>query len=310
MQRLHNKKRFAALAVIFLLTAAFGCLIQTSIVAERALLNEAYYARVLEETELTGLRDQILDEVARDLRQQLLWDESIFHQALQETVQEEWIKDRVQDLIAEYLSLVRGEQETMKVELDLQQQIERLKAEIKAELEKRSPEELDLLEVSERDLEEFMDEMLEMTPQVTLVEISENGDSNREVGEAVNRVRGGRAFLHTTPYLGMLALLVLGGFLTGPVGLLKLAGAGMLTSGALYLLLWRTLGDEFIASFLNALAGKAGEGLLADAWLQVGELFLLEIGSVIVPVSSGFMLAGAILLALGLAAAKMREQRE
>jgi len=287
-------------AVAFVFMLLLGWVVQTGAGLEKTLLSPGYYRGLLEEADISSLRDYFLETATRDLQSYLLWNESIVYTALVRTAAEDWITEQLDYMIKEYLLFVKGEQEHLLIEIDLSDRIEVFKQELKKELARRSPPQLEIIGVSEERLGEFIEEQLDLPRRLTLVNIAGVEEAGPEVREARAVVSKARVYLRYVPYICLAALAVICALWAGWAGMLKWLGASMVASGVSYLLLWRAAWNALVPAFVNRLAGREGLSLIAEIWPQAGEAALNCTGLILDRISLVYAGIGLCLLLAGL----------
>jgi len=254
------------LTAISALMLLFGCVAQAVIVLDNTLLDAEYYRDVLEGADISGLREHLLQEAARDLNDHLLWDRSMVYRALLQAVEEKWVIDNAYNFMGEVLFAFEGGMGDLHLELNPEAQEEIFKRELKREIREYSPETLRRLDATDEDLEAFISEVTFFPRKLTLVSMKDAAGEKDRFKKALGRMNAARLFLLTAPYISLLVLAGLATRVIGFIKMLKWLGFSIMASGACFFVWWRSLGKAMIDSVLIRLEYQEGYQWLVQIW--------------------------------------------
>ncbi len=265
MEKRRVLKKSLILTAIFALVLLFGFVAQAVIVLESTLLDTEYYRDVLEGADITGMREHLLQEAARDLNDHLLWDRSVVYRALLQALEEKWVIENAHYLMGELLFAFKGGMGDLHLELNPEAQEEIFKRELKREIQEYSPETLRRLDATDEDLEIFISEITLFPRKLTLVSMNAAGE-NDQINRALGRINAARLFLLMAPYISLLVLAGLATWLIGFIKMLKWLGFSIMASGACFFVWWWSLGKAMTDNVLIKLEYQEGSQWLLQIW--------------------------------------------
>lgn len=299
-----NQVKYRFLVVLIIAFIMAGWLCQAGIGIKKTLLSPSYYHELLEELEVhSHLRDYLVANIyhvgeTRDIP----LSDSFVNKALEAALNDIWIQQQAERLTDEAFSYVMGRQKQLSVIIDLQDRKEIFKEKLLQELKKLSPPELVLLELTEIEVEDFLDQM-NLPDRITLLTIEETDEPGEELDTAISLVRKASFFFTYVPYIvfaGLTLLLLLwAGYSDG----IKWIGVSMVASAITYGIMMHGL---FMPA-LKTLTAARFEKLHHQIPGAVGSA-LDYTKDLILNVTFFYALVGLVLLAAGLIIIKIKER--
>lgn len=294
--KLRENKTKIALLVIFFFMMVFGWVIQLGISLEKTMLSQEYYEKILDSADVEGLRNQLLKEVTRDLDDHLLWDESLIQKAFMATADKRWIREEAKNMVKKTLLALQGEKDQLHLTLDLEEQEEIFKGELKDKTLANSPEELEVIDAGEEDLDKFIEETFSFPEKVTLFSSTEEEKKREHLEKAQSWISALRLFIYTAPYLVIVLLAAMTAWITGYKGMLNLLGGSMAASGLTFMLSWQTA-RAWLDNNIFSLLKENSFQVVRMIWPYLDEGWLLSLtGDILNQVSLIFAGAGMLLL--------------
>lgn len=228
---LHFKKtlEFSALSgVIFAAFIILGWLIQGSIGLERTLLNERFYLELIEKFNIHNQVITYLENRFGEERDEILVDDSLFYQALNEAVNEDWIKRQAELLITETLLFAKGKRQRLLLAVDLHDREELFRAALLEGLLENAPTRLPQLKLTEELLREFT-RQIDFPDRIVLVNLTFD-ELPAVYQRALHTLRLSRAVLNPLIVLLVITLTILGLVMIKAAGTIKITGAALICS--------------------------------------------------------------------------------
>ena len=293
-QRNLLKTRTAVTALAVIAIVLFCWAILTGFILERTVLNEEYYQRIIETADLGGLKEQLMKLVVLRAENFMPEVNDSVRLALDETVNEDWIRKELFSFVKEYLHFIKEEREALLFEIDLARRREIFEKAFSEQIENRYAESLG--EVGNDFLAGFL-ALVETPDKLVLVHYDPDEEMSPELSEARKGLNDSRVYLTYFPACGLVLTVVLLGLWRGAVGLLKWTGLGIALSGAGYILLWRVTWCYLLCPRIEGFTENIN--WLASIWEQENQNIYDLIARVINPAVIIFIGSGAILVVAG-----------
>ncbi len=245
-----------ALILILLFTVISGWIYMSWMGMERTFLNHSYYRDIVSsEVIFPDMVDTVLHNVyfsegcpccagndedmqlPPDMQEEALEEFNIITNAFHAAFPEEWLEEQYLLVVDDVLALVRGEQESVTVTIDLQDRKERFRDEIINQMEKHlSDEETGNIEATREELETLagvLSEEMDLPEQIEVADITEHV-LNPQAEQAIYNTQIFRQnfFLF---YFAFVLFIALNFLLAGISGGLKWFGAAALIAGSTFL---------------------------------------------------------------------------
>ena len=245
-----------ALILILLFTVISGWVYMAWMVTEITFLNPSYYRDIVSsESIFPDMMDTVLHNVyfsegcaccagndenipqSPDMQEEALEEYNIITNAFHAAFHEEWLEEQYLLVVDDILAMVRGEQESVTVTIDLQDSKERFRDEIVNQMEKQlADEKADNFEASPEELETLagaLTEDMDLPKQIEVAEITEHV-LNPQLEQAIYNTQIFRQYFFLF-YFAFVLFFALNYFLAGISGGLKWFGAAALFAGSTFL---------------------------------------------------------------------------
>ncbi len=302
------------IAVIVVLT---GWVYLTGMSAERTVLNRSYYQELIDETGLAStihtelqeiLPKMISEEVVAELDHGLVENLSelekvavrnlaaLITSALADTFDEEWIKDQLLIVIADFIFVAKGEQDELTALIDISEGRQDLREKMIASFENLPPPVKERLGLPEREVELFVDKVMaemDLPDRIYVVRLIEEEDEDllADIEQSLSTIQSFRGiYLYLLPIIFALSL-ICSILLAGFPGGLKWFGAAVAFFSATFMLeirLFLELFGQMLLPWVEEEIPLLGPEMLqqmASHWAET---------AMIIPAISGFL--GAILV--------------
>ncbi|MEW5785701.1 MAG: hypothetical protein AB1767_11630 [Bacillota bacterium] len=224
------------LPVAVLLVAALivtGWVALAGLSLQQTLLNTAFYRAVAQESALpVYLRERLLGALMQPGEGDeplLAADMSVIGAALEKTISAAWLETEFDAAIEAAVAFIGGRQANLLLAVDLLERKAVFKTALQEELHRVAPPALARLELTEAQVEQFIDQ-LGLPDRLVLVDTAA-ADLDGTVAGALRSLRATLLYLRFVPWVfwAVLALLCLAGF--GPAGGCKLLGGALIAAG-------------------------------------------------------------------------------
>ncbi len=266
-----EKKHLFGLIVIFIAVLIAGWASLFGLSVENTIFEQQFYDTVIEETEIySPVREAVLSQmgIEYDKAEEEGAQGSAVNIALQEAFDENWIKQQMSNVAAEYVLFLKGEQEELTLTVDLQDRQEIFKDKLTVELDKQAPEELEDMELTEELVIEYLEEM-EFPDSLVVTQIDDPEELEEEAVMGMSFIRNYRSYALAFYYIVLALLIILAFYLAGFGRGAKWVGASLLASGITY------LGGAMLV--ISSRKGSLKDSSFVESLPEHGEIhFLLE----------------------------------
>jgi hypothetical protein len=276
----------------------FSLFAQAGAGLEKTLLDADFYRALSSELEVpTLVQSYLLKRLFARENMELLPD-SFLYRAVAAAASPEWLGQQIDKAAGELLALLKGEQETLVLAVNLRERKDVFKDELIGGL---SRVQLEKLELTGSFVETFI-EQAGFPDELILADFSPVDDPGSGAESALRLVRQARGFYRVLPYLALGALLLLYCYWRGPVKGLGLFGGTLFAGGLSGLLGLYTAAPLLLAAAAHripALEGASASSISANPHLAASAVRIIQQSLLPIPLkvaASGLtlLLAGQI----------------
>lgn len=258
--------RYVAVTLLIIGIILAGWLSQVSLGLHKTLYNNEFYRCSLQEVKLEDeLRVMLIEYAIMESDRTIsiaLSDIPMVRSALASAIDEEWLKEKIDENLDAAVDFILGDREKLVVKAPLEEKQKVFEEEMKREWKAYSGyAKLEELEIDAPDPTVFI-EKFDVPSEITITELSNLSDIGDEEKKAISSIRSVKPALQITPYLlsGLLLCFSLVSF--GIIHGLKLFGWGLFLSGLSLYLSWQQM-KNIVVGYLTEILEAHGLSLLA-----------------------------------------------